>query len=165
MYKNLEKSVCTNSFKITADMFCVKNSLSFCINSSGKLLLQPSRQVISKCGKEIMLKNLPSTTVSSVVKGNNANLRMTSTSPIRMGGLPLGRKRATRGHYSQLESDDISFFSNLLGKHRVLTNQDELEGYNVDWLHAIQGYNIKHNGVLKFDAFMVGIYLMLSVKF
>lgn len=65
---------------------------------------------------------------------------MTSTTDGRLGGqLPQARKRAERGHYSKLEAADISFFSNMLGKHRVLTNESELEGYNIDWMRTIKG--------------------------
>lgn len=117
-------------------MISFKN-LSFIVNSSGKLLLQSNRQITSKCGKALLSKSLPA---SMVFAQSHASQRLASTTSVRMGGqLPVGRKRAKRGEFSELECDDISFFSNLLGKHRVLTNTSEIEGYNVDWLRSIKG--------------------------
>jgi len=44
-----------------------------------------------------------------------------------------------RGNYAKLESQDIAYFKDLLGKTRVVTDTSDLEGHNVDWLKIVRG--------------------------
>lgn len=47
-----------------------------------------------------------------------------------------------RGKYSVLTEKDVSFFQKLLAPHQVLTEPDDVAGYNVDWMHSVRGiYN------------------------
>ncbi|KAF5281273.1 hypothetical protein FQA39_LY05159 [Lamprigera yunnana] len=44
-----------------------------------------------------------------------------------------------RGNYNTLENDHITFFQNLLGTTRVLIDETDLEGYNVDIMTILRG--------------------------
>ncbi|XP_063965292.1 D-2-hydroxyglutarate dehydrogenase, mitochondrial-like [Lytechinus pictus] len=55
--------------------------------------------------------------------------------------VPLTRDRfpdLARGKFSQLTDADVTFFDNLLDG-RIITDQDELEGANTDWLRICKG--------------------------
>ncbi len=53
--------------------------------------------------------------------------------------------KTTRGSYSKIEQSDIDFFVGVLGKSRVITGaEDDLDGYNVDWLKSVKGKKIGH---------------------
>ena len=56
-------------------------------------------------------------------EGNNTNT----------SGVPLTAERyqnVKRGNYANLEENDVKFFESILGNNRVLTQEDELNGYN-----------------------------------
>lgn len=44
-----------------------------------------------------------------------------------------------RGNYARLESDDIGHFKHILDENRVLTQPEEIDGYNTDWLRTVRG--------------------------
>ena len=47
--------------------------------------------------------------------------------------VPLTAERyqnVKRGSYANLEEKDVNFFESILGTNRVLTQEDELNGYN-----------------------------------
>lgn len=44
-----------------------------------------------------------------------------------------------RGNFATLQPDDIAFFRATLGENRVLTEESDVEGYNVDWLRIVRG--------------------------
>ncbi|XP_076035373.1 D-2-hydroxyglutaric acid dehydrogenase [Oratosquilla oratoria] len=44
-----------------------------------------------------------------------------------------------RGDFSQINPRDIEYFRGLLDSHRVITEENELEGYNTDWLRTVRG--------------------------
>ena len=47
--------------------------------------------------------------------------------------VPLTSERyqnVKRGNYANLEENDVKFFESILGTNRVLTQEDELNGYN-----------------------------------
>ena len=47
--------------------------------------------------------------------------------------VPLTSERyqnVKRGNYANLEENDVKFFESILGTNRVLTQDDELNGYN-----------------------------------
>ena len=47
--------------------------------------------------------------------------------------VPLTAERyqnVKRGNYTNLEENDVKFFESILGTNRVLTQEDELNGYN-----------------------------------
>lgn len=46
----------------------------------------------------------------------------------------------TRGNFAKIEEGDVNFFKNLLpGAGQVLDNEDDVVGYNVDWLKTVRG--------------------------
>lgn len=46
----------------------------------------------------------------------------------------------SRGPYSKIENSDIEFFIEILEKSRVISgSEDNLDGYNVDWLNSVKG--------------------------
>jgi len=56
--------------------------------------------------------------------------------------VPLTAERyqnVKRGNYANLEENDVKFFESILGTNRVLTQEDELNGYNTDWLKTVRG--------------------------
>lgn len=44
-----------------------------------------------------------------------------------------------RGDFSVLDPSDVTFFTNLLGKNRVLVDSSELEGFNRDFWNSVKG--------------------------
>lgn len=44
-----------------------------------------------------------------------------------------------RGNYKTLSDNDLNFFRNILTPHQILTDPDDVEGHNVDWLQSIRG--------------------------
>lgn len=46
-----------------------------------------------------------------------------------------------RGDFAKLTSGHLQIFERLLGKDRVITDKDELAGYNMDWLKMVCGYS------------------------
>ena len=47
-----------------------------------------------------------------------------------------------RGEFATLTSGHLQKFEGLLGKERVITDKDDLVGYNKDWLNMVCGkYN------------------------
>jgi hypothetical protein len=45
-----------------------------------------------------------------------------------------------RGPYSRLNDSDVNFFKGLLSSPgQVLTDDDELDAYNIDWMHIYKG--------------------------
>ena len=45
-----------------------------------------------------------------------------------------------RGNYAKVSEEDVNFFRDLLpGDGRVLTAEDDVEGYNIDWLGIVRG--------------------------
>ncbi|XP_044730727.1 D-2-hydroxyglutarate dehydrogenase, mitochondrial isoform X3 [Chrysoperla carnea] len=55
--------------------------------------------------------------------------------------LTKDRYGVKRGDYSQLNDDHIKYFTQLLGETRVLTDEDEVQSYNVDWIKNCRGYS------------------------
>ena len=51
------------------------------------------------------------------------------------------RYKIERGSYAKLTDTHKSFFEELLGRNRVISNSEECEGYNVDWLKTVRGKN------------------------
>ena len=44
-----------------------------------------------------------------------------------------------RGTYASLTDSDINYFKSLLHDGAVLTETEELEGYNTDWMGMVRG--------------------------
>ncbi|XP_013785985.1 D-2-hydroxyglutarate dehydrogenase, mitochondrial-like [Limulus polyphemus] len=44
-----------------------------------------------------------------------------------------------RGPYAEVTQKDIEYFETILGKGGVITDKDELEGYNIDWYKTCKG--------------------------
>uniref|UniRef100_A0ABD2XE31 D-2-hydroxyglutarate dehydrogenase, mitochondrial n=1 Tax=Trichogramma kaykai TaxID=54128 RepID=A0ABD2XE31_9HYME len=49
------------------------------------------------------------------------------------------RYKVERGPYAELGQRDESFFRSLLGEDRVITEPDECDSYNIDWLRSVRG--------------------------
>ncbi|OXA50134.1 D-2-hydroxyglutarate dehydrogenase, mitochondrial [Folsomia candida] len=55
-------------------------------------------------------------------------------------GTQPSSSKITRGPYSRLEAVDIAVFTGILGKARVINGaEDDLDGFNVDWLKSVRG--------------------------
>ncbi|XP_065214364.1 D-2-hydroxyglutarate dehydrogenase, mitochondrial isoform X1 [Planococcus citri] len=46
-----------------------------------------------------------------------------------------------RGSFSSLQDKDVQFFESILNKNQVITDADEVQSYNIDWLKANCGYS------------------------
>ncbi|XP_023323293.1 D-2-hydroxyglutarate dehydrogenase, mitochondrial [Eurytemora carolleeae] len=66
------------------------------------------------------------------VAGLQSSIRNVTLSSEQYPGL-------VRGRYGVISDTDIQAFNNILDTGRVLTDTDELEGYNVDWLRTVKG--------------------------
>lgn len=44
-----------------------------------------------------------------------------------------------RGNYAALEDKDLKYFKSILSANQIVTDSDELEGYNTDWLRSCKG--------------------------
>lgn len=53
------------------------------------------------------------------------------------------RYKVERGPYATLTDSHVNFFTNLLDQNRVITDPDECEGYNVDWVKMVRGEYIE----------------------
>lgn len=51
----------------------------------------------------------------------------------------LARYNVQRGKFSAVSDGDIKFFQELLGPHRIVLGEEELEGHNTDWLGTVRG--------------------------
>ncbi|XP_015603205.1 D-2-hydroxyglutarate dehydrogenase, mitochondrial [Cephus cinctus] len=49
------------------------------------------------------------------------------------------RYNVQRGPYSKVTDNHVQFFDGLLGQGRVLTDPDECESYNIDWIKMVRG--------------------------
>lgn len=45
-----------------------------------------------------------------------------------------------RGSYSQLSDKHVQHFQSILPKERVITDEDDVAAYNVDWLGMVRGW-------------------------
>ncbi|XP_026287639.1 D-2-hydroxyglutarate dehydrogenase, mitochondrial isoform X2 [Frankliniella occidentalis] len=55
--------------------------------------------------------------------------------------LTKDRYNVQRGNYATLTDRDVSFFEQIVGKSRILTDAADVEPYNADWLHSVKGYS------------------------
>lgn len=53
--------------------------------------------------------------------------------------LTAARYPVDRGNFNKVTDADVNFFTGLLGDNRVIVGEDELEGYNTDWLGTVRG--------------------------
>eukprot|EP00057_Strongylocentrotus_purpuratus_P002511 XP_003724670.1 PREDICTED: D-2-hydroxyglutarate dehydrogenase, mitochondrial [Strongylocentrotus purpuratus] len=113
--------------------------------------VDPERRSLHYC---IRNKNLrafhstrlqPAISVKATCRASNHQVRRHISSSRHLYGassdVPLTRDRfpdLARGNYSQLIDEDVAFFDNLL-RGRIITDQDELEGANTDWLRICKG--------------------------
>ncbi|KAK4321554.1 hypothetical protein Pmani_007671 [Petrolisthes manimaculis] len=49
------------------------------------------------------------------------------------------RYNVQRGKFSAVSEHDLKFFQELLGSHRTVLGEEELEGHNTDWLGTVRG--------------------------
>lgn len=49
------------------------------------------------------------------------------------------RYQIDRGAYAALSNTHVSFFENLLGKNRTITDVDGCDAYNIDWIKTVRG--------------------------
>ena len=72
------------------------------------------------------------------VSANHQSLRYASTRNPEFTSIRY--PQVSRGQYSQVTSDDVAYFRSVLpADGQVLTAEDDLEGYNVDWLQTVRG--------------------------
>lgn len=45
-----------------------------------------------------------------------------------------------RGNYAQLSDRHVQHFRSILPKERVITETEDVAGYNVDWLRMVRGW-------------------------
>lgn len=56
--------------------------------------------------------------------------------------VPLTAERKAhlrRGDYAALSDNDLATFERILEPHRVITDKDELVGFNTDWMRSYRG--------------------------
>ncbi|XP_028148779.1 D-2-hydroxyglutarate dehydrogenase, mitochondrial [Diabrotica virgifera virgifera] len=62
-----------------------------------------------------------------------------------LGSLPQLTKdrypHVKRGEYANLDQQHVGFFKDLLGLNRVITDSEECESFNVDWIKGVRGYS------------------------
>lgn len=62
-----------------------------------------------------------------------------------VGALPQLTKdrypQVKRGSFSKLEQTHLQFFRDLLGSNRVITDEDECQSFNIDWIKNVRGYS------------------------
>ncbi|XP_056634624.1 D-2-hydroxyglutarate dehydrogenase, mitochondrial [Diorhabda sublineata] len=46
-----------------------------------------------------------------------------------------------RGQYANLDQHHLKYFKDLLGPNRVITDTDECQGFNIDWIRSVRGYS------------------------
>ncbi|XP_076751629.1 D-2-hydroxyglutaric acid dehydrogenase isoform X1 [Xylocopa sonorina] len=84
---------------------------------------------------EIFIKN--NMTTRMILQGlrHPSNVRWFSTKP----AFTSDRYKVERGPYATLSNGHVSFFKDLLGENRVITDADECEGYNIDYAKIVRG--------------------------
>ncbi|CAL8110447.1 unnamed protein product [Orchesella dallaii] len=83
---------------------------------------------------------VPFKTFTANVRGLTISRDYSSTSTVDVELTSIRYKNhVQRGNFSTLQPDDVSFFREKLGQHRVVTEQSDLAGYNVDWLRIVRG--------------------------
>lgn len=61
-----------------------------------------------------------------------------------------------RGPYACITKDHVACFNELLGRDRVITDEEECEGYNVDYTKIVRG---------KREQRVPSIFLIFPLKF
>lgn len=89
-------------------------------------------------------KNIPSAGRTAFhlarIQTRNFSRSCTSTSRVDVELTSVRYKdHVQRGNYATLQPDDIAFFRETLGENRVLTEESDVDGYNVDWLGIVRG--------------------------
>uniref|UniRef100_A0A6B0UIH3 Putative secreted protein n=1 Tax=Ixodes ricinus TaxID=34613 RepID=A0A6B0UIH3_IXORI len=69
--------------------------------------------------------------------GTAASVVLRLVRPLSSAHTP--RVSEKRGPYAQLEDFDLSMFERLLGTSAVLTDPNDVEPYNEDWLRTCKG--------------------------
>ena len=49
------------------------------------------------------------------------------------------RYKVERGPYATITGAHTAFFESVLGRDRVITEPDECDSYNIDWLRMVKG--------------------------
>ncbi|KAG7163479.1 D-2-hydroxyglutarate dehydrogenase, mitochondrial-like isoform X2 [Homarus americanus] len=88
-----------------------------------------------------IVKNLTRVSSTSMFKSTDLNQHYIHSSVTCFPKCELTSKRyqIERGQFSTISEEDVNFFTNLLGHHRVINDETELEGYNIDWLGMVRG--------------------------
>lgn len=55
--------------------------------------------------------------------------------------LTKDRYKVQRGKYASLTDKDVRVFEEIVGKTRILTDDADVEAYNVDWLRSVRGFS------------------------
>nr|CAD7197965.1 unnamed protein product [Timema douglasi] len=65
-----------------------------------------------------------------------------------------------RHNFALLDSNHVQFFKSILGQDRVLTDAEELETYNVDWLKMVRGQYRKYCMQANIYALLFSIFFL-----
>lgn len=49
------------------------------------------------------------------------------------------RYNVKRGPFGEISNDHVNFFGKLLGTNRIITDPEECDGYNIDWIKMVRG--------------------------
>lgn len=44
-----------------------------------------------------------------------------------------------RHNFAALQDNDVKYFENILDKNQIITNEDEVQPFNSDWLKSVRG--------------------------
>lgn len=53
--------------------------------------------------------------------------------------------KVKRGEFATLNDKHLQLFENILSKERVLTDSQDVDNYNVDWIKMLRGMLISYN--------------------
>lgn len=71
--------------------------------------------------------------------GKKSSYVVTRNSSSAKPELTSVRYKVERGPYATLTESHVNFFKNLLEQNRVITDPEECEGYNIDWVKMVRG--------------------------
>ncbi|XP_033363227.1 D-2-hydroxyglutarate dehydrogenase, mitochondrial isoform X3 [Bombus vosnesenskii] len=83
---------------------------------------------------QILVQNMNSPTLLRTLR-HTSICRFFSTKP----AFTCDRYKMKRGPYANISNDHVSFFNELLGRNRVITDAEECEGYNIDYSKIVRG--------------------------
>ena len=89
--------------------------------------------------KEIMIRITTSKIAKIKVPSLTIDFKRYATTHVQQPELTSVRYKVKRGPYSVISDSHTSFFTKLLGSDRIITQADECDSYNIDWLKIVRG--------------------------